>query len=77
MAELVERFPAGADAVRIKLAQICVVELNRPGKALELLSELDAASLPNEHVMLARKIRTKARQMQSEGVLELDSEDWQ
>ena len=30
-------YPSKADAVRIKLAQICVLELQRPGKALDLL----------------------------------------
>ena len=43
MAELIARFPDGADLVRIKLAQICLVELKRPGKALEILADVDAA----------------------------------
>ena len=32
MAELIERFPDKTDAVRIKLAQICVVEFEAPGQ---------------------------------------------
>ena len=76
MAELVNRFPEGADAVRIKLAQICVVELNRPGKALDLLAGVDAARLSAPQLALAKKIAAKAQQMQSEGVYELDTDAW-
>ena len=76
MAELVDRFPEGADLVRIKLAQICVVELNRPGKALELLAAVDAARVPAPQLALAKKIAAKARQMQMEGVYELDTDAW-
>jgi hypothetical protein len=76
MAELVNRFPDGADLVRIKLAQICVVELNRPGKALDLLKSVDAARLPAPQLALAKKIAAKARQMQAEGEYELDADEW-
>jgi membrane associated rhomboid family serine protease len=76
MADLIERFPDGADLVRVKLAQICVVELQRPGKALELLAKVDAARLPGPQLALAKKIAAKARQMQAEGVFELDTDTW-
>jgi membrane associated rhomboid family serine protease len=76
MAELVERFPENADPVRIKLAQICVVELDRPGKALDLLSEIHFTALPEPQQKLARQVSAKARQMQSEGVIEFDVDRW-
>jgi len=76
MAELVNRFPDGADLVRVKLAQICVVALNRPAKALELLKGVDAGRLPAPQLALAKKIAAKSRQMQAEGVYELDTDTW-
>jgi hypothetical protein len=76
IAELIRRFPDGADAARIKLAQICVVELNRPAKALELLADADTHKLPPSQAALVQKITAKALDLQSEGVFELDTEAW-
>jgi membrane associated rhomboid family serine protease len=76
MAELIRRFPDGADLVRIKLAQICVVELNRPGKALDLLTQVDVRRVPAPQIALARKIAAKAKQMQADGEYELDTDSW-
>ncbi len=76
MAELIRRFPDGADLQRIKLAQICLVELNRPGKALELLAEVDARRVSAPQIALAKKIAAKASQMQADGEYEIDSDDW-
>ncbi|HEY2413529.1 MAG TPA: rhomboid family intramembrane serine protease [Pirellulaceae bacterium] len=76
MAEFIERFADAADPMRLKLAQICVVELQRPGKSLDILSEIDARRLPPDQIALAKKIAAKAQQMQAEGFVELDTEDW-
>lgn len=76
MADLIARFPDGADPVRIKLAQICVVELGRPGRALELLADVNTAALPPAHASLVKKIEAKAEQMQADGELELEAEEW-
>jgi membrane associated rhomboid family serine protease len=76
MADLIERFPIGMDQVRIKLAHICVVELNRPGKALDLLRGIDLSRLPPAQADLAKKITAKAKQMQEEGVIEFDVDTW-
>jgi rhomboid family protein len=76
MAELINRFPAGMDQVRIKLAHICVVELNRPGKALDLLQHVDFPRLPPAQTDLAKKLAAKAKQMQAEGVIEFDDDTW-
>jgi hypothetical protein len=76
MAEFIDRFPEQADAMRIKLAQICVVELQRPGKALDLLAHVDQSKLTEQHAKLAKRIAIKAHAMQSEGVVELDLDTW-
>ncbi len=76
MASYIAAYPKQAEAVRIKLAQICVVELQRPGKALELIAELDTKTLPNKQAALVKRIRDKALDMQQEGVVELDVETW-
>jgi membrane associated rhomboid family serine protease len=76
MAELADRFPAGSEAVRLKLAQICVVALNRPGRALDLLAALDSAKLTPEQSQLSRQIARKAESMQAVGTVELDDGGW-
>jgi membrane associated rhomboid family serine protease len=76
MAEFIDRFPDQAEAVRVKLAQICVVELERPGKALDLLAAIDIKKLPAEQARLAQRITAKAKQMQDEGTVEFDTDAW-
>ena len=76
MAEVVRRFPDKSAPVSIKLAQICVVKLERPGKALELLSALDLQTLTKDQLILTEKIARRARQLQEEGSVELDTDDW-
>lgn len=76
MAELIDRYPDAADPVRVKLAQICVVELERPGKALDLLAAVNAARLPEKQTVLAKRVAAKARQMQNEGTVEIDTDAW-
>lgn len=76
MAEYIARFPESADPMRINLAQICVTQLLRPGKALDLLKCVNLKKLPEQHVALAKKIAAKARQMELDGVLEVDDEKW-
>lgn len=76
MAEILRYEPQAADAVRVKLAQICVVELNRPGRALDYLEQVDARSLPPKQLELARKVAAKANAMQQEGIVELDDAGW-
>lgn len=77
MAEILERFPEEDNhKIYLKLAQICVVELERPGRALELLKQLDLKSLSPELLKMAQKIAQRAKQLQMEGTVELDDEDW-
>lgn len=72
MQQLIERKPNATHPMRVKLAQICVVEIERPGYALELLEGVDANRLKPEQQQLAKKLSVKAKQMQNEGVVELD-----
>jgi membrane associated rhomboid family serine protease len=76
MAEFIARFADGADAMRLKLAQLCVVELQRPGKALDILDQIDPARLPPDQFALARKIEAKAQKLQAEGTVEFDNDEW-
>lgn len=74
LAELIRRFPDGADTARVKLAQICVVELDRPAKALEVLQGINPSRLPPPQLALAKKIAAAARAKQAEGDVELDTD---
>ena len=76
MAELLERFPEGSDAVRLKLAQICLVEMQRPAKALELLEETDPQYLAQSQKKMFRKLQAVAQRQIDDGVLEVDNEAW-
>lgn len=76
MAELIDRYPEDSGPVAVKLAQICVVELNRPGKAIEILKLIDSPKLPENVLNTARKIARRAQQLQEEGVVELDTDRW-
>jgi membrane associated rhomboid family serine protease len=76
MAELLERFPEGSEAVRIKLAQVCLVELDKPGKAIELIKSLDGATLPSQLATARDKVRAVAQRKLNEGELEVDDAVW-
>lgn len=77
MARLIERRDGReADLLRLKLAQICVVELGRPGRALELLDQVDAPALPAQRQRLCAKVRARAEQLRDEGEVELDDDAW-
>jgi membrane associated rhomboid family serine protease len=76
MAELLKRFPADSQTVRLKLAQICLVELEKPNRALEVLAGLDGVSLPSEQDILRKKIRAVAQKQINEGVVEIDDALW-
>lgn len=72
--DLVHRFPTGTEVARLKLAELCVLHLERPARALELLKSIDYRQQPPERLQLAKKLAHRAKQMQSEGVYELEDE---
>lgn len=74
MAKYISLYPKQSDVVRLNLARICVLELQRPGKAIDLLAEVDCKSLPEAQAKVVKSIRLKAHKMQEEGVVELDAE---
>lgn len=77
MAKMIDRFPDRADLLRLKLAQVCVVELQRPGRALDLLSRINKTNISEEDNLLRRAIRHKAQQLQQDDLLvEIDDEEW-
>ncbi len=76
LADLIARYPAQAAAARITLAQICVAELERPGKAMDLLADVDTGGLPPASAALVARITARARRMQAEGTIEIDSDAW-
>ena len=76
MAELLDRFPEGSEGVRIKLAQVCLVELDKPGKALELIGPLDGARLSPQLAAARDKLRAVAQRKVGEGELEVDDAAW-
>jgi hypothetical protein len=72
MAELIERFPDGSEPVRLKLAQICLVELERPSRTLELLENIDPQALAVEQKKMFQKLQIIAQRQIDDGVLEVD-----
>lgn len=76
MAEVVDRFPEESQLVRLKLAQICLVELEKPSRALELLTGLNGAKLTEPQEQLARKLAAAAQRQVAQGELEVDDAAW-
>jgi membrane associated rhomboid family serine protease len=72
MAAFIEQFPAGSEPVRLRLAQICLVELERPARTLELLEPLLESSLNEKQQLLYRQLTKVAKQRVDEGAMELD-----
>ncbi len=76
LSELIEAAPQAADPLRVTLAHVCVTKLERPGRALELLANVNAERLTDKQRSAAKGVLKAARAMQSEGVVELDDGGW-
>lgn len=76
LADLIAGYPEQAVSARITLAQICVAELERPGKALDLLADVNTSALPPASAVLVSRIVARAKFMQAEGTIEIDSDTW-
>lgn len=76
MAELLERFPENSQPVRLKLAQICLMELEKPRRALEVLQPLERNTLAEPHKKLFQKILLAAKHQIHQGVVEIDTDQW-
>jgi hypothetical protein len=76
LADLIASAPEQAVAARVTLAEICVTDLERPGKALDLLEDVDTSGLSPESMAVVASIAARARQMQEEGTFEIASDTW-
>lgn len=76
MAELINRFPEGSHAVRIKLAQVCLVELSKPQKAFDLVDAIRGVNLSPQLAAARDKVRAVAQRQLSEGEVEIDDAAW-
>ena len=76
MVDHLRRFPETSARVRLKLGQILVRELNRPGQGLRVLSKLARDDLPAALEPLRRKLVAEANHRQEQGLVELAGEDW-
>ncbi|CAN0365293.1 unnamed protein product, partial [Ectocarpus sp. 4 AP-2014] len=74
--ELIELSPERADGLRVSLAQLCVMKLERPGRALELLSEANPAALNDKQRQVAAAVTQRAQQLQADGIIEFDDDEW-
>ena len=72
MTKYLAEFPDGSEAVRLRLAQICLVELQRPARTLELLAPLPAGKLNEKQTLLWKKLIAVAKKQIAEGAVELD-----
>jgi membrane associated rhomboid family serine protease len=62
--------------VRLKLAQILVLQEQRPAQALRVLEPLNSAFLDEKQRGLYEKVHNKALQLQRAGVVETDVAEW-
>jgi hypothetical protein len=75
MVDYVSQYPQKTDLMRLKLAQILMVEQKRPGQALHVMTRIDPAALdPKQHEFFGR-LRAKAAQLCKQGPTET-VEDW-
>jgi hypothetical protein len=62
--------------VRLKLAQILLVDQHRPAQALRVLRKLDETALDVPRRELLAKLRVKAEQLHEEDPYEVADCDW-
>jgi membrane associated rhomboid family serine protease len=74
--EFIERFPARADAARIKLAAICCEVQNRPLAAIKLLDQVELDDLPDSIRGHIAQIRQKSERLLDDETFELDGKSW-
>ena len=65
---------APSNRVRLKLAQLLVQKQERPARALKVLEQIPAGSLPDPLETLRHQVARQAQQMLDDGVLELGDE---
>jgi hypothetical protein len=68
-------YPAASSKVRLKLAQILMLNCQRPTAALRVLEGIPPASLSENLETTRQKLARQAERMREEGVLELEGDD--
>lgn len=76
MIEYLARCPQNSALVRLKLAQILVMECNRPAQALTVMAKIDETALDDAQRTFLRKLRAKAQQRHEEDPYEVVDGDW-
>ena len=77
MVDYLRRFPDKSARMRLRLAQILLIEQKRPAQAQAVLAKLDRQTLPADHERLRADLAQKATQMQEDSAaFELGVEDW-
>lgn len=75
MEEYLSRYSQNAAPVRLKLAQILLMECNRPARAMKVLAKIDAQALDGSQRDFLQKLRSKAKQLRNEDVYEIADDD--
>lgn len=76
MREYLEQHSEYALAMRLKLAEVLLLQQQRPAQALRVLTKLPLAELTDQHRHYCRQIAHRARAMLDQGALEPEVEDW-
>jgi len=76
MVEYLRTYQAQAVAVRLKLAEVLLVDQQRPAQARRVLAKLASWKLTPPQRQRHRMLDKRAAAMQTEGVLDVESEDW-
>jgi hypothetical protein len=75
MRDFCRYYPDDAARVRLKLAQVLIVNRQRPAEALRVLEAVAPGSLPADLETARRQLVRRAERMREEGVLELEGDD--
>jgi membrane associated rhomboid family serine protease len=76
MAEYLARHTQKAALVRLKLAQILVLQEKRPAQALKVLAKIDRATLDSRQQELLGKLEAMAHQLHAQEPYEIADQDW-
>jgi membrane associated rhomboid family serine protease len=76
MVEYLARYTEKAAAVRLKLAQILVVEQKRPVQALKVMARIGRATLDSRQQEFLGKLEARARQLHEQKPYEIADQDW-
>lgn len=76
MVEYLKHYSQKAPLVRLKLAQILIVQEKRPVQALKVIAHIDRAALDPRHREFLGKLEAQARQLHEQAPYEVAGEAW-